>query len=175
MKLYLDMDGVIADFFGALEKEFNVDHWKDIDDPVLAIEGLRNTDWFNQLEPFETSKELVTACRRIAYTDYGICSSPIQGDEMNSGFWKRTWLTRHKFLPEVRNFIITQEKWKFANERISGEPNILVDDKPDNIKRWNDAGGIGFLYQANRDDLKDLISELEYTFRTTSYQAYPYL
>ena len=53
MKLYLDMDGVIADFFGTLEKEFEVDHWKDIEDPVLAIEGLRNTDWFNQLELFD--------------------------------------------------------------------------------------------------------------------------
>lgn len=91
---------------------------------------------------------------------------------MNSGFWKRTWLTRHNFLPEVRNFIITQEKWKFANERISGEPNILVDDKPDNIKRWIDAGGIGILYQANRDSLEGLISDLEYAYRTTSYQEY---
>jgi len=168
MKLYLDMDGVIADFFGALEKEFQVDHWKDLDDPVLAIKGLKNTDWFNTLELFPTSKQLVTACRRIAYRDYGICSSPIIDDEMNTGFWKRTWLTRHKLLPEVPNFIITHEKWKFANERISGEPNILVDDKPDNIKRWIDAGGIGFLYQANKDSVEELISDLEYTFKFTS-------
>ena len=27
---YIDMDGVIADFFGGLAKEFNVNHWKDI-------------------------------------------------------------------------------------------------------------------------------------------------
>ena len=169
MKLYLDMDGVIADFFGTLEKEFEVDHWKDIEDPVLAIEGLRNTDWFNQLELFETSKKLVTACRQIAYNDYGICSSPIKGDDMNSGFWKRTWLTRHKFLPDIQNFIITQEKWKFANDIVDGSPNILVDDNPSNIQKWKAAGGIGFLYQANRDDVDDLISALRATFRTTSY------
>jgi hypothetical protein len=174
MKLYLDMDGVIADFFGTLEKEFEVDHWKDLEDPVLAIEGLRNTDWFNQLEPFGTSKKLVAACRDIAQSDYGVCSSPIQGDDMNSGFWKRTWLTRHEFLPEIQNFVITQEKWKFANDPIDGLPNILVDDNPGNIQKWKAAGGIGFLYQANRDNVDDLIVTLRATFRTTSYLN-PYL
>ena len=30
-KVYVDMDGVIADFFQALENRYGVDHWKDID------------------------------------------------------------------------------------------------------------------------------------------------
>ena len=48
--------------------------------------------------------------------------------------------------------------------RLDGKPNILVDDKPDNIKRWNDVGGIGILYQANEDSVDVLIKELKKVF-----------
>ena len=164
MKLYLDMDGVIADFFGALEAKFNLSHWKELEDPVLAVQGLKNTNWFDTLDVFPTTFELVNACREIAGRDYGICSSPIHGDENNSTYWKRIWLTRHGILPEVPNLIFTHEKWKFANERISGEPNILVDDKPDNINAWNKAGGIGLLYQANENELEELIGDIRYAY-----------
>jgi hypothetical protein len=164
MKLYLDMDGVIADFFGAYEKKFNVSHWKEVEDPLLAIMSLKNTSWFDTLDVFPTTFKLVKAVREIAGRDYGICSSPITGDENNSAYWKRVWLTRHGLLPEIPNLIFTKEKWKFANERVSGEPNILVDDKYDNIKQWEAAGGIGIRYQANESDVGELISDLKYAY-----------
>lgn len=164
MKLYLDMDGVIADFFGAVEKKFNLDHWKDLEDPVMTIRGFKNTDWFNTLDKFPTSDRLVSACREIAGRNYGICSSPIFDDEMNTGYWKRVWLERHGYLPEIPNLIFTMNKHQYANEAISGEPNILVDDKPSNIKQWNAAGGIGLLYQANENDVEYLISDIRHAY-----------
>jgi hypothetical protein len=164
MKLFLDMDGVIADFFGGFEKKFNVSHWKDLEDPQSNVESLKNTNWFNTLEPFDTSAKLVEACRKIAGRDYGICSSPISGDDHNSSYWKRVWLERHGFMPEVPNLIFTGEKHKFANEMFTGEPNILVDDKPSNIKEWIAAGGIGLLYQANESDVDELIKDLRFAF-----------
>ena len=164
MKLYLDMDGVIADFFGKIEQMFNLNHWKDLEDPLLTVKGFKNTDFFNTLSVFPTSDRLVTACKEIAGRNYGICSSPIIDDEMNTGYWKRVWLERHGYLPEIPNLLITKDKWKFANENISGEPNILVDDKPSNIKEWNDAGGIGLLYQANENDVEDLINDIRHAY-----------
>ena len=166
MKIYLDMDGVIADFLGALEKRFNVDHWKDLEDPQLTIRGLKNTDWFFHLDEFKSSTKLVNAVRELAGQNYGICSSPIQRDDYNSAYWKRRWLEEHDFMPKVSNFVITSNKWKFAHEEISGEPNILVDDKPDNIHRWEAAGGNGILYQANKDDVEDLIGDLEWAYNS---------
>ena len=46
MNIYLDMDGVIANFFGAFAKANNVDHWKSIKQKEKALADLVGTDWF---------------------------------------------------------------------------------------------------------------------------------
>ena len=38
--------------------------------------------------------------------------------------------------------------------------NILIDDKPNNIAKWIDKGGIGILYQANENSLDYLYKQL---------------
>lgn len=156
MKLYLDMDGVIADFFGGIERFYNVAHWKDLPDRDSSIMALKHTNFFDTLELFPTSQELVDHCRELAGDEYGICSSPLRGDKDNSSYHKRVWLTRHGFMPQIHNLIFTGSKEAYAVDKITGEPNILVDDKPSNIDRWRNKGGIGIRYQANQDSLLDL-------------------
>tara|TARA_R100000951_G_C2617957_1_gene173446 strand:+ start:565 stop:1059 length:495 start_codon:yes stop_codon:yes gene_type:complete len=157
MTVYLDMDGVLADFFKGLEQFYNVKHWKQIQDKEKSIQALAGTDFFNTLDVFETSLELVDFVKSTG--DWGICSSPLRGDRDNSAYWKRVWLTEKQFLPDVDKLIFTGQKENFAVDKIDGTPNILVDDKPSNIKRWNEAGGIGIRYQANEDDLVEYLFE----------------
>ena len=65
-------------------------------------------------------------------------------------------------MPEAENCIFTSQKEKFATNTFDGSPNILIDDKPTNIARWNKAGGLGTRYQANEDDYSEyLIPKLE--------------
>ena len=92
--------------------------------------------------------------------EWGICSSPLAGDEYNSAYWKRRWLEDTDMMPKVKNLIFTANKHKYAETYSDGGPAILIDDKPANIHRWQAAGGIGIRFQANEDDLEYLKEEL---------------
>jgi len=165
MIVYLDMDGVLADFFGGLCKKFEVEHWKQIPDIDRAIDSLKGTDFFFQLEPFREkefrsgvgivslSYELIRFVRNLTGDNWGICSAPLRGDVSNSSYWKRRWLDKYDWMPPVQNCIFESNKEKYAVSEIDGTPNILVDDKPSKVAKWNAAGGIGIRYQADEDDL----------------------
>jgi len=165
MTVYLDMDGVIADFFGGVEKLYGVNHWKSIKHRDGVFVELRNTDFFDTLNCFEgqnipnDSQKIVEFVKKISKGDWGICSSPLHGDEHNSAFHKRNWLAKWNFLPDIEKLIFTANKHKYAMNDITRKPNILIDDKPANIQRWIDKGGIGIRYQANEDDLEEYLFE----------------
>ena len=170
--IYLDMDGVIADFFGGVAKHYGVDHWKSIQHREVAFAELANTEFFNELPCFyddngrEISGQIVQHVKQVAWQEeiaWGICSSPMRGDEFNSAYWKRVWLNRMGFMPDlVENCVFTSNKHKYAMSKIDYRPNILIDDKPENIHRWEKAGGIGIRFQCNEDDFREyLIPALE--------------
>jgi len=162
--IYLDMDGVIADFFGGIERKFGIDHWKQLDFKEVVFAQLKYTDFFYRLPTFDTSDELVRRVKLLAWEneiDWGICSSPLRGDDHNSAYWKRQWLQLFDYMPKVHNCIFTSNKHKYAWSEIDRKPNILIDDKPENIMKWENAGGLGIRYQANEDDFEEyLIPEL---------------
>lgn len=162
--IYLDMDGVIADFFGFWADSCGERHWKSIKSKEQSLIALHNTDFFNKLPEFmddedktkSISKILVEETKLIAKQagmGWGICSSPLRGDHYNSAYWKRVWLQDRGWIPEdMENLIFTSNKQKYARCKLKGTPNILIDDKPDNIKKWIDNGGIGIRFQADKDD-----------------------
>ena len=90
---------------------------------------------------------------------FSILTSPLRGDHENSGKYKKLWIEQHIENPEQT--IITGRKESYAKDKASGTPNILIDDRPINIERWQNAGGYGILYQANRDPLTKVQTALE--------------
>ena len=165
MILYLDMDGVIANWYDAFAKHNGVDHWTKVPNKDKAVFELKSTDFFNTIDLYPSTKKLVSAVKQIAGDDYGICSSPSTEDQHNSSYWKRVWLERHGFMPIIPNLIFTRNKEKYAVDRIDGSPNILVDDKINNVSQWSAAGGIGIHYFADKDNVDNLITALKRSYK----------
>ena len=155
--VFLDMDGVIAKFFERFASDNGVKKWTDILDVSKALDKMKGTDFFWWLDEYETTKDLLAF---VSQYDWGICSSPLTGDEYNSAYWKRRWLEDKGYMPKIQNLIFTHNKEQFATNRIDGSPNLLIDDKPTNCKKWRDEGGIAIRYQANEDSLDELIDRI---------------
>ena len=163
--VYLDMDGVLADFFGGVEKMYGVDHWKQLtsdktkDLKKEVIDRITGTDFFATLPKFQSADALIDMVQKFTGGKFSINTSPLRGDNENSGKYKKVWISNNIEQPD--EIIVTGRKETYAKDKASGTPNILIDDRPVNIQRWQSAGGYGILYQANRDSLDKVKKGLE--------------
>jgi 5'(3')-deoxyribonucleotidase len=164
-KIYLDMDGVLADFFAEYAKLAGVTSgsYRDIPpakaDPTL--DKMVGTDFFHRLPKFPTADALVELV--LGYVNsYGICSSPLRGDHANSEVHKRAWIKDH-LSPQPAEIIITGMKERHAVNP-DGSPNILIDDRGTNIVAWRARGGIGIKYQADESDLSVVADGLKLAY-----------
>jgi hypothetical protein len=163
--VYLDMDGVLADFFGGVEYLFGVDHWKELtndktkDLKKQVIDRITGTDFFAVLPKFPTADQLIDMVKKFTGGKFSINTSPLRGDNENSSKYKKIWISNNIEQPD--EIIVTGRKESYAKDKASGTPNILIDDRPINIQKWQAAGGYGILYQANRDSLEKVKKGLE--------------
>jgi nicotinic acid mononucleotide adenylyltransferase len=163
--VYLDMDGVLADFFGGVEKMYGVDHWKQLtsdktkDLKKEVIDRITGTDFFATLPKFQSADALIDMVQKFTGGKFSINTSPLRVDNENSGKYKKVWISNNIEQPD--EIIVTGRKETYAKDKASGTPNILIDDRPVNIQRWQGAGGYGILYQANRDSLDKVKKGLE--------------
>ena len=163
--VYLDMDGVLADFFGGVEKMYGVEHWKQLTNDKTkdlkkeVIDRITGTDFFATLPKFQSADELINIVQKFTGGKFSINTSPLRGDNENSGKYKKVWISNNIEQPD--DIIVTGRKETYAKDKGTGTPNILIDDRPVNIQRWQAAGGYGILYQANRDSLDKVKKGLE--------------
>jgi len=166
MIIYSDMDGVLADFFTQIAYENNVDHWKDIKDIDGALYKLKGTQFFKELFSFHmVTYPLVGHLKELEETkrfiQWGIISTPLKCDHEHSIEMKKQWLKKNGLMPSKHNLHFLYEKEQLATNRLDGSPNVLIDDKTTNIKKWRDAGGIGLLFQANTDSVDTLKKHID--------------
>ena len=150
-EIYVDMDGVIADFFGEWAKLMDVDHFTDINkqhDITDALQKIRDTDDFwLRLPVLPEAKNLLNLIKEVK-GEYSICTSPL-ADDPNSEKHKRTWVEKNLAFFPPKAVHVTHNKPQFATAK-DGTPNILIDDYGVNINAWEAAGGIGFKYKDHK-------------------------
>ena len=163
--LYLDMDGVIADFYTLLSEWFKVDHWKEIKSREEILERLKGSSFFSEIPVFDNTYLILDIVDYYSKGNWSILSTPLEGDFDNSVKHKNIWLD--KVLGQAgietirtRNRFYTHKKWEFA------EPNtVLIDDRPQNINDFIKAGGLGIRFQANESYISKLVQKLENIYR----------
>jgi 5'(3')-deoxyribonucleotidase len=147
-EIYVDMDGVLADFFGDWAKLMGVDSFRDIKDVNAALEKIKDTkDFWLNLPVTDNAKPLLELIKKVK-GEYSICSSPLPGDK-NSEPHKREWIKKHLAFFPPKEIIITHDKAKYATQP-DGTSNILIDDYGVNINAWEAAGGIGFKHKDHK-------------------------
>lgn len=172
-KIYLDMDGVLADFFheyaklaGTPADEVGRHDYRNI--PVNLREPMLDkmigTDFFYRLPKFPSADGLVSLVLKYVPT-YNICSSPLRGDNANCEKWKRAWI-KTNLSPQPSEIIITGMKERHA-VNADGSPNILIDDRGQVLERWRGRGGIGIKYQADENSLNIVAKGLAHAYGDT--------
>lgn len=162
--VFVDMDGVLADFFGAWANLDGKNHYKDIDNPEAKLQLVRDhpTFWID-LPVLSGAGKLMGTVKKYA-GHYNICSKPLEGDP-NSEPQKRLWVKKHlhDFLPD--EVFLTANKAAHALQP-DGTPNILIDDFGKNIKSWIAAGGIGIKH--DNDSVDQSIAKLKKALNQTT-------
>lgn len=169
--LYLDMDGVQADFFTQWARLHGKGSYKQIGDRAAREASIVELNargpefvykFFRTLPPLHGGLELISWLKRnqIPFT---VLSAPLRGNEAASIEGKRDWLD--KYNPGTSgSAIFTGEKFHYAKK--GGQPNVLVDDFKKYVGAWRDAGGIGLLYRDDR--VADTIEQLKKIYQVQS-------
>ena len=148
--IFCDMDGVLADFDAGFKSKFGVlpadvsrrKMWK----CVLIVENY----WLN-LPKMKDADDLFNYLNRIGFT---ILTGVPPEDYARAELEKRMWMKKNYNKEQDVICCLSKDKHKYLNKG-----DILIDDLPKNINKWEKKGGIGILHnsaEATIDKLKTL-------------------
>jgi 5'(3')-deoxyribonucleotidase len=155
--VFIDLDGVLTDFCGAVAKyypretakvQWPPNKWNFIPQLGLDVKEF----WENIPEEFWSEMDILPdgynlLCDiRKSGIEYCIITSP---SENKTSFSGKCLLLKNLFQDEYKS-----KRWIMAHDkRYFAAGNILIDDYDGNIEKWRLYGGDGFLFPApyNRD------------------------
>jgi 5' nucleotidase, deoxy (Pyrimidine), cytosolic type C protein (NT5C) len=150
MKIYLDIDDVVADWMGYARAYLREPNWKE-------GEILPDTTWrrlkddprmYSKLPLKEGALELVNYCRQLLREDkieglYFLTAIPHKNDMPWAPQDKVFWGQQH--FPDIPVFLgpYSDQKWMHCKPG-----DILIDDRTVNCEQWISAGGQSHVYRS---------------------------
>tara|TARA_B100000683_G_C12082649_1_gene387528 strand:- start:32 stop:559 length:528 start_codon:yes stop_codon:yes gene_type:complete len=156
-KVYLDMDGVVADFdkrfedlSGMKPREFEEKYGKSKFWDFIDEEN-KISFWVG-IPEMDGAKKLVDYVKKY---NYELLTAPSVKKQSYLG--KILWVRNHSDLlggkPRI-NFKKAKEKHEVKSELTKND--ILIDDRADTISRWEAKGGTGIVYSSADQVINDL-------------------
>ena len=144
MKLFLDLDGVIVDFVSGFEKVMEANGYGKVfrqsfwtDNEALCKEMIKNTPGFwENLGWTKDGKVLWDYVKR--YQPCIISTPTFEDPDCIPS--KMAWVDRN--LPEAGDVHLIRRSHKvlYAKDKVSGKPNLLVDDHISTVNEWRQSG-----------------------------------
>jgi len=186
--VFIDMDGVLVDFIGGMEKVFGIPIKEHLDPKVYDITPTMekllnrkisseefwgpindNLDFWKNLEPLPWYKEVILLVEKHFGDNWFILTSPHNCVKSYEG--KLIWLRKHidpKF--DFGRAIMTPHKHLLASNA-----SILIDDSPPNCYKFMlpPARGLSFMFPAPNNSLhfisKHPIPHMDTVFANFTY------
>jgi 5'(3')-deoxyribonucleotidase len=148
--IYLDMDGVVADFVRGYKEQFGRNAYKD-DSFTITHQCATNPHFFRTLPVLERGRTLYNDLK----DRFQIVFLTTPMDELPScRADKVAWAREH--FPDVETIIFSSNKAEYA----SHEGSILIDDMDYNLTPWAEAGGTAIDFTAlTNDKIKEKIND----------------
>lgn len=154
--IYLDMDGVVADFNKYARQTLSVKEthhkWPEQEWAKLRT----NPHLYRDLDKTPEADVLVDTCRKLRDVDgwqlLFLTAVPNKNDMHWSFYDKVMWAQKH--FPDIPVHFGPFSKDKHVHARPG---DILIDDRTSNIREWAAAGGIAILHK----DISTTLQELD--------------
>ena len=150
MIIYIDMDDVVADWYGAAQ-EFLQLKYNERQERIPEEDWQRlkaHSRFYRHLPLKAGARQLVAACERLVSQrradEVRFLTALPRNDDMPWAVNDKVYWARDHF-PTIPVFIgpYSSDKWRHCQPG-----DILIDDRTDNCEQWIKAGGLAHVYRS---------------------------
>lgn len=146
-RLFLDMDGVFADFDRGYAESFGHECLEVDDSTMWATINTKRDTFFRELPVMPGAVSFYEGLLLRNIEPIFLTACP-ESNFASVAAQKKAWIKEHV---NSAALVIPVMHGRNKHHYLQNEGDILIDDFPRNIERWNKAGGVGLLHKGEED------------------------